>query len=238
MAIRLRKRFSRPIFAVGHVIVYAFVRTLSATYRFRETGTEHLDAARLGTPNGAYLLACWHEAVLSMALSQVGRPFCAIASRSRMGGAVAYILKKLGFVPVLGSQSSGGKEARATMLEHLAAGMPCAITIDGSSGPRRVAKPGIIDLARLSGALILPAFTHSDRTWVFRSWDRFRLPKPFAIITAYYGEPLRVPPDSSGEEFDRLLDLLGQRINQLEQKGSTGVGVTVDYRPGHALSTR
>jgi lysophospholipid acyltransferase (LPLAT)-like uncharacterized protein len=30
---------------------------------------------------------------------------------------------------------------------------------------------------------------HVDRSWRFRSWDAFELPKPFARITVVYGEP-------------------------------------------------
>ncbi len=210
------KPVSRLVVRVFQVILYAFIRALHATYRIREIGSEHLTAAQAMGPKGSYLLACWHETVLSMSISQEGRNYCTITSRSNVGSAVAYLMRKFGFVAIQGSQSSGGQDVRVKALDHIKRGFPIAITVDGSSGPRRKVKPGIVDLAKKSGAPILPAYAHSDKTWVFNSWDRFRLPRPFARITILFGEPIPVSPEAKGVEFNSLLEQVELSINALE----------------------
>jgi lysophospholipid acyltransferase (LPLAT)-like uncharacterized protein len=42
---------------------------------------------------------------------------------------------------------------------------------------------------------VVPVATASSRAWVFRSWDRFRVPRPFARVVVAYGAPLDVPRD-------------------------------------------
>ena len=40
----------------------------------------------------------------------------------------------------------------------------------------------------------------STRYWEFRSWDRFRLPKPWARVEIRYGEPIFVPSELADDE--------------------------------------
>ncbi len=63
---------------------------------------------------------------------------------------------------------------------------------DGPRGPREVLKPGVIVLARLSGAPIVPIAVGASREWRLRSWDEFRIPRPFARCVVRFGEPIRV----------------------------------------------
>jgi len=51
----------------------------------------------------------------------------------------------------------------------------------------------VIALARLSGAPIVPTAVGASREWRLRSWDEFRIPKPFARCVVRFGEPIRVP---------------------------------------------
>lgn len=211
-----RKDFSRLLVRMACVVLQAMIRTLAFTYRYREVGLQNLSAAEsLGRSRG-YLLACWHEIVLGMALSQQGRAYCTITSRANAGTVIAYLMRKMGFFPIQGSQSSGGKEVREAALEYLQRGIPVAITVDGSSGPRRRVKPGIIDLAIKSGAPILPAFAFPDRAWVLNSWDRFRLPRPFARITVVYGAPIQVTNAVDPADFEAKLSQVARALNDAE----------------------
>jgi hypothetical protein len=38
--------------------------------------------------------------------------------------------------------------------------------------------------------------------WVLRSWDGFRVPRPFARIVVAHGEPIHVPPSLSAAETE------------------------------------
>ncbi len=58
------------------------------------------------------------------------------------------------------------------------------MTPDGPRGPRYKVKPGIAITAKETGAHVVVFNWTADRYWEFHSWDRLRLPKPFAKITA------------------------------------------------------
>ena len=75
-------------------------------------------------------------------------------------------------------------------------GAHVAVTPDGPRGPAESFAPGALIAAQRSGAPIVLLRAVADRAWRLRSWDRFIIPKPFARLTIYVGEPLYVNADS------------------------------------------
>ena len=63
---------------------------------------------------------------------------------------------------------------------------------------------------------ILPTYTHSERPWILNTWDRMRVPRPFSVITVYYGSPITIPSHVDGAEFEGLLTKVAEAINSLE----------------------
>jgi len=63
-----------------------------------------------------------------------------------------------------------------------------------------VVKPGVVEVARQTGAAIVPITAASSRRRVLSSWDAFELPAPFARVVVRYGEPVTVEADA-----DRVL---------------------------------
>ena len=59
---------------------------------------------------------------------------------------------------------------------------------DGPRGPAEVVKPGIVGLARLSGAAIVPVAVGASSEWRLGSWDGFRIPRPFARCVVRFGD--------------------------------------------------
>jgi len=78
------------------------------------------------------------------------------------------------------------------MLRILADDGVAVITPDGPRGPARTAAPGVAQLAALSGVAVLPCAVASTRMKLARSWDRMRIPLPFARGYAVIGAPVRV----------------------------------------------
>ena len=72
----------------------------------------------------------------------------------------------------------------------LEAGDHVVITPDGPRGPRRVAAPGVAQLAALSGMPVLPCAAQTSRRWTLRSWDRMVLPLPFGRGVIVCGAPI------------------------------------------------
>jgi hypothetical protein len=95
---------------------------------------------------------------------------------------------------------------------------------DGPRGPRGVAQPGVIALARFTGCPIVPLSFSATRAWRLRSWDEFLIPKPFSKAVVCFGPPMTVPPaiDRSRQELlrgelEQSLEALTQRADQLAQ---------------------
>lgn len=179
------------------IVMYCFARTLHFTYRYRFVG--HQKLKNLKENNKNFIFAIWHQNLLSGILAQKGHPYIVIVSKSRDAEAVAFTCKKFGHFVVRGSSrkgevDKGGRFAKEEMIEHLKLGYPGAVTVDGPRGPALKVKPGIIDMAKQSNALLIPYTTCSSSYWTFNSWDKFQLPKPFAKILIAYGDPIEVDP--------------------------------------------
>jgi lysophospholipid acyltransferase (LPLAT)-like uncharacterized protein len=71
-----------------------------------------------------------------------------------------------------------------------------------------VVKSGAIEVARQTGAVIIPLTSASARHKKFGSWDAFELPYPGTRVVVRYGEPMQVDPNADRAEVEaRRLDL-------------------------------
>jgi hypothetical protein len=87
------------------------------------------------------------------------------------------------------------------MRRQLDQGHSVAFTIDGPRGPRYVAKPGPVLLAKKTGVPIGCFYIHVERAWVLNSWDRMMVPKPFSRAVFYVSSPIPVPTDVTDEQM-------------------------------------
>ena len=173
---------------------------LGLTLRIRETGRTDLGPnARQDEPP---LWSLWHETILMSVWHHRDQGVSVMISASRDGELISRVAKFFGYIPIRGSSSRGGKEAAQEMVEALRSGNRCAITPDGPRGPRRELKPGVVNLARLTGRAVVPFAFAAEHCWRLKSWDRFIIPKPFSRAIFVYGEPIRVSPD--GDEGENL----------------------------------
>jgi len=104
------------------------------------------------------------------------------------------------------------------LVRDMAAGRPAGFTIDGPRGPARVAQPGAVWLAKVTGNPIVPFHIESSRHWTLNSWDRTQIPKPFATTSIAIGEPLEVPPDADTARLEEASRALEQRLQDLEAR--------------------
>jgi lysophospholipid acyltransferase (LPLAT)-like uncharacterized protein len=61
---------------------------------------------------------------------------------------------------------------------------------------------------------------------IFRSWDRFQVPVPFAKVIVEYGEPLIVPAGTGAEERERFRVELETRLGELTSRLDRDMGYT------------
>ena len=147
-------------------------------------GYEHVAPHAAGAP---VVVAFWHErlALMPMLWLQARRTNRArarahvLVSRHRDGQFIGAVVSRFDLDVVLGSSSRGGAKGLRILLNLLAGGDHIAITPDGPRGPRRVAAPGVAQLAALSGVPVLPCAAQTRRRWLLPTWDRMVVPKPF-----------------------------------------------------------
>ncbi|MBW1980940.1 MAG: lysophospholipid acyltransferase family protein [Deltaproteobacteria bacterium] len=164
------------------------------------------------------VVACtWHRAAIYL-LYYFGRfqPMV-MMSRSKDGEILAHYAEACGIIPVRGSSSSGSREALQQMCRHLQqGGKACATVLDGPRGPAFVAKKGMLVLAKLSGAPLMPVICSASRSLTIKgSWDSSVLPLPWSRIYLAVDEPIHVPPDCDRKEMERLRQLLQSRLNSM-----------------------
>ena len=141
------------------------------------------------------LFALWHGRMFLPIDAHRHQNVVTMASKSVDGNIVARWLERNGYLVTRGSTSRGGSEALRRMVRHVKAGHNVALTVDGPRGPARVVQAGVVRLARLSNAWILPISFSSSWPLYLRSWDRYLLPKPFSRNVVAYGEPFAVTED-------------------------------------------
>jgi len=122
-----------------------------------------------------------------------------LISQHRDGLLIARTIGHLGIKTVAGSSTRGGAQALRTMVKALQNGDYVAISPDGPRGPRMRASEGIITVARLSGAPIIPVAIGNSRGWVLSSWDSFLLAAPFGRGVIVWGDPIYVDRDAPSE---------------------------------------
>ncbi len=206
---------------------WALVHLISRTIRYETLGGEILaDFRRRGQP---VILCFWHNQILSGTWLFRGQGIVVMTSRHRDGEAIARVIQRFGFGTARGSSTRGAVAALLEMGRRLEEGRDVAFTVDGPKGPVYRAKPGPVQLARRTGAPILPFHAEVERRWTLRSWDGFRIPKPFTRGVLEFGEPVQVPPGSSLEEG---LERLQSRLDELRSRAERRFGRVARVRVG------
>lgn len=171
---------------------WMLLRLLHGLVRVESEGRERLDNLR--KEGRSVLIAIWHGRILLPILEHTGEGITPMISQSRDGELITRTIEKLGYRSIRGSSSRGGKEAMLEMIRLLQQpGEVAAIMPDGPRGPRHRLKPGVVQIARDSGCVILPMTWASAKPIRFSSWDRFQLWRPFSKALVVYGEPIDCP---------------------------------------------
>jgi hypothetical protein len=191
-------------------IASPLIRLLSLTWRWRVDGGSHVEPR--DAVSRPLIHAFWHGRIVSAMVFFRRRGIVVITSENFDGEWIARIIRRFGYGTARGSSSRGGVKALVQLRRDMAAGRSTAFTLDGPRGPREVAQPGAVWLARATGHAILPFHLEADRHWTLRSWDRTQIPKPFATVGIAIGAPYTVPPDA---DVDAALSDLQARMARL-----------------------
>lgn len=191
-------------------LIGAYIRVVRWTSSRRIVGKEHLDEA-VEAGKGA-ILAFWHGRMLlaPTAREVVDGRFFMLISIHRDGEIIARAVKSFGVDFIRGSAANpkkpdldkGGASATAQMVAVLKDGGLIGFTPDGPRGPGEKVQAGLIKLAQLSGAPILPVGFSSSRGRRLRTWDRFLFSAPFSRC-AYVASPaIWISPENDPETVE------------------------------------
>lgn len=172
--------------------------TLRAEYVQRQLEHQVMNS---GSP---ILFTFWHGRMLYFLklYEYLGSRVTVLVSHSRDGEFLAQLLERFGFHTTRGSSSQGGARGLLAVVNKVRTGKDACFTPDGPRGPRYRAQPGLVVVAKRTGAAILPMTFGASRKRVLATWDAFLLPMPFSRVVVVYGEPIYVPANASASDLE------------------------------------
>jgi len=207
-----KRILAKAIPALGYPVIAA----LTSTLKWKIEGAAHLEVvAQSGRPP---IMAFWHGRILPATYFFRRRGIVVITSENFDGEWIAGIIEKFGYGTARGSTSRGAKKALLQLRRDMAEGKPAAFTLDGPRGPAKVAQPGAVWLAKVTGNPIVPFHIEADRHWTLHSWDRTQIPKPFATMAIAIGQALEVPSEADDEGIELARATLDRRLLALEMR--------------------
>jgi lysophospholipid acyltransferase (LPLAT)-like uncharacterized protein len=187
-------------------------RLLGATARVQATGVDALIPLwRAGRPliyvvwHGRIFMAPWLNAWLRR--TRGARAVAVLASRSRDGELVTRYVAHFGLRAIRGSSSRGGATGLRQLAGALRAGEDVALVPDGPRGPRRQLQPGVVALAAMTGAPVVPLGISARPARRLATWDEFLVPLPFARWAVVCGGLLTVDRHADRDVARKELEL-------------------------------
>lgn len=199
---------------------YLAIRLIGPTLRFAVSWEEGAPGSLEKRP---IIYSFWHRCVFPAAYLWRNLNIRVMTSQSFDGEYIARIIQKFGFVAVRGSSSRGAVRALLGMRRDTEEGWTVAFTIDGPRGPRYVAKPGPVLLARATGVPMSVFYMAVERAWVLNTWDQFMLPKPFSRVLMRVAAEMPVPSDADDAQMERLHGTLQAALDRVREFAEANV---------------
>ncbi len=166
---------------------------------------------------GKVIIVMWHERLFVPVYffkKSLRKNMYPLISKSKDGEMIAYILKKQGFnVELRGSSSRGGVRVLSLMVKKLLDGKVILVTPDGPRGPRRELKEGVLHVALKSKAPIIGMGYRASSEFVFNSWDKFKLPKPFSKTDIFFSKPYFIDDKNFNKHKKNIEEILNSFDN-------------------------
>lgn len=220
---RRSRRGERLLLAIAPRLISALLQLLRWTVRMEFVGAEEL--FRRWREGEQTVVAFWHNRLVMMPLAYGGREMCILLSQSRDGEIAGRAVQRWGVRTVRGSASRGGARGFLALVRAFRGGADLALVPDGPRGPRGVAKPGVVHLARAVGAPVFPVSYAASRFRQLRSWDRLVVPLPFARVCFVVGAPVAVDREADDAALEAARATLEERLHAVTAAAEEKVGV-------------
>ena len=217
------RRMQIPLIAWA---AYWLVRLLGPTMRLEIVGVQNaIQIRNSGEPGiGAF----WHRSIFPAIWVWRNRGIVVMNTVNFDGQWTRRVIERLGFGTAQGSSSRGAIEGLAVMSQRLEEGKHVAFTIDGPRGPRYVAKPGPVILARRTGKAISVFHIGLKRAHTFKkSWDLFQIPFPFSRAVMFVAPPIYVPTDADSDTIKAKQAEMQAALERVRDAAESWFGLNV-----------
>jgi lysophospholipid acyltransferase (LPLAT)-like uncharacterized protein len=209
--------------------VYWTIRLIGPTLRFDVIGVHN--AIQIRSSGEPCIGAFWHRCIFPAVWIWRKRGITVLNTVNFDGQWTRRVIERLGFGTAQGSSSRGAIEGLTAMARSLEAGGHVALTIDGPRGPRYVAKPGAVILARRTGKPISVFHIGLRRAHTFKkSWDQFQLPYPFSRAVMFVAPPIRVPMDADSEVIKQKQEEVQAALEHVRDLAESWFGFTQEQQ--------
>lgn len=202
-------------------LITQYVRIVWYTGRWTFLGKDYPDTYwRQNKP----VVACfWHGRLLMMFKVWFGQhKLHMLISSHPDGQIIAQTTQNFGYGWIVGSSNRGARKALFDIIKTLKKGESIGVTPDGPRGPRSRVSLGVVHMARLGNAALLPVSYSANRGIFMKSWDRFFLPLPFSKGVVIYGPMIEVVDSPKSDEELRLQ--LEKSLEEITQKADLHCG--------------
>ncbi len=204
--------WQRAQLAAISLLGWLLVWLIGTTIRFRFEDRENLD--RFRARRQPVIFSFWHNQIFCQTYLFRFQQIVVMTSRHYDGEYIGRIIERFGYGTARGSSTRGGVRALLELKRHLTQGRDVAFTVDGPKGPPYKVKPGPVFLAQKSHAPLIILHSEPKAFWELKSWDRFRIPKPFTRALVKFGKPLFIP---AGEEEALSLARYQDEMDRIKQ---------------------
>ena len=181
--------------------VITIIRVLGPTLRFESLGLHYKEARARGE---SVISAFWHRCIISSTWYWRNRGIVVMNTTNFDGQWTRRVIEHFNFGTAQGSSTRGGLRGLAVMARRLDEGLDVAFTIDGPRGPRYVAKPGPVMLARKTGRAIFVFHIGVEKALTLeKAWDKMQIPHAFSRAIMVGAPLIFVSPEADAEELKR-----------------------------------
>ncbi|MDC7684936.1 lysophospholipid acyltransferase family protein [Asticcacaulis sp. BYS171W] len=214
-------------------LIVGYLRFCYRTTQWTHEGREATEA--IWDRGGPALLLLWHQRVhYAPACWPLARAqkMAILVSLSKSGDFSVRTNTLFGYHIIRGSaakksdptKQKGGAAAFRDMLRWIRAGHAVALTPDGPRGPARDMTEGSLKLSQMSGAPLILIGQSSSRFLSLNSWDRQRIPLPFAKGAMLWEVMPPVPADADEAALEAIRIDAGARLTALTDRADTMTG--------------
>lgn len=193
------------------------LKLIFSTCKIKVEGLENLSDA---TKSQSCLMMLWHNRIVMTCefFERYAPQMCytAFLSNSRDGEPIQKLLDSYATAKSIRVAHDSKHKALHKMIKLLKSPNELIlVTPDGPKGPALQIKPGIVMAAQIAACPVIPFNWSSTKYFEFRTWDKFRLPKPFSTITIKIGQPVMVPRDLAQADAAALLQQAMQALENV-----------------------